>query len=250
MKYYIYDLESTGLDVVTSEILEICIIDYASEEVVLHKYIYPSNGIIENSNIHGITLEKIKENNGITQLELVQLLEQFFQEKEIMMIAHNNNGYDQLLLEYTLKRFEKSIDKNIMYSDSLPCLRKLFKFPNYKLGTIYNLLFGNNNVVFHTAIEDTTALVHILKRCDQKELFLLLNEFKRPSFLCSTIKQCNLDTLYCCEYIKDNTIRTVYDLYDIYLILENDFISFLKNNLKIYSKFKIEKIIQQLNLIS
>ena len=59
MKYLVYDIESTGLDTQRSEILELCVIDYKSEEVLLHEYVYPDYESINNSNIHGIDLEKI-----------------------------------------------------------------------------------------------------------------------------------------------------------------------------------------------
>ena len=54
------------------------------------------------------------------------------------MIAHNNNGYDQLLLEYSLKRKAKKIPTNVYFSDSLIMMRQIY--PNggcYKLGAIY-----------------------------------------------------------------------------------------------------------------
>ena len=48
MNYLVYDIESTGLDTQRSEILELCIIDYKSEEVLLHEYVYPDYESINN----------------------------------------------------------------------------------------------------------------------------------------------------------------------------------------------------------
>ena len=83
MNYLVYDIESTGLDTQKSEILELCVIDYKSEEVLLHEYVYPDYESITNSDIHGIDLEKIKSNNGITQEELVNKLLEIFNNNKV-----------------------------------------------------------------------------------------------------------------------------------------------------------------------
>ena len=232
MNYLVYDIESTGLDTQRSEILELCIIDYKSEEILLHEYVYPDYESINNSDIHGIDLEKIKSNNGISQEELVnKLLEIFDNNKKYLMIAHNNNGYDQLLLEYSLKRKAKKIPINVYFSDSLIMMRQIY--PNggcYKLGSIYRAFFENSdNINFHCGIDDT----------------------KRPAFQNNDIKKLSYKILYGLEYTDHKVIKTVYDLHDVYLIMEKRHtISLIREDFKIYSKYKINKIIEQLSLIN
>ena len=85
----IYDLETTGLDTRTSNILEIaCIVhtvnkktdetckteqaDNINTEQIneFKRYIMPPNiTTIDNSDIHNITIEKIKENKGPPNLQ-------------------------------------------------------------------------------------------------------------------------------------------------------------------------------------
>ena len=252
MKYLVYDLESTGLDVVSSEILEICVVDYKSERVLMHEYVYPElEKEISNSDIHGITIAKIKSNNGLTQIQMMNNLIQLLSGEDVVMIAHNNNGYDQLLLEYSLKRYGLKIPENVLFSDSLPIFRCLIKnILNHKLGTIYNYFYGDNDVQFHCAIDDTVALVKILKKCNQRELQKLVKYYERPAFTNDKIKQYNVKKLYCLERVKNDAIQKVFDIYDVYHILNNNFVMFLKQHLHIYSKFKIEKIIQQLDLMN
>ena len=257
MNYLVYDIESTGLDTQRSEILELCIIDYKSEEILLHEYVYPDYESINNSDIHGIDLEKIKSNNGISQEELVnKLLEIFDNNKKYLMIAHNNNGYDQLLLEYSLKRKAKKIPINVYFSDSLIMMRQIY--PNggcYKLGSIYRAFFENSdNINFHCGIDDTKALLKILKRVDNKQnkkFHSILDKLKRPAFQNNDIKKLSYKILYGLEYTDHKVIKTVYDLHDVYLIMEKRHtISLIREDFKIYSKYKINKIIEQLSLIN
>lgn len=253
MRYLVYDIESTGLDTTKSEILELCIIDYKSEKVLLHEYVYPDYETITNSNIHGIDEEKIKSNNGITQDELINKVLELFENKneKYLMIAHNNNGYDQLLLEYSFKRKNKKLSENVYFSDSVIVLRKMFPGArSYRLGEIYNTMFGENSVNFHSGIDDTKALVKIIKKVYCKEFKKEIESIMRPSFINKEIKKLNYQIIYGLEYSNHKVIKTIYDLHDIYLLLDKrGFIDLLRNDFKIYSKYKINKIIEQLELI-
>ena len=256
MKYLVYDIESTGLDITKSEILELCVIDYETDEVLLHNYVYPDYETINNSHIHGIDLEKIKSNNGISQEDLINnLLNLFNKKNKYLMIAHNNNGYDQLLLEYSLKRKDKKIPKNVYFSDSLIMMRELF--PNggcYKLGAIYKAFFDNDdNVNFHCGIDDTKALLKILKKVEslRPNFKKFMESIKRTAFSNNDIKYLSYKLLYGLENTDHKVIKTIYDLFDIYTLLDKiQLISILREDFKLRSKYKINKIIEQLNLLN
>lgn len=254
MKFLIYDLESTGLSVVTSEILEISILDYDSEEVIYHKYVFPYRQKIENSDIHGIDLDVIKKNNGISQFDLVNELNELFQNMDdtVLMIAHNNNGYDQLLLEYTFKKVDDKIYHKVYFSDSLPVLRNVMpKLDSYKLGDIYRSIYTDNSLNFHNAKDDTIALLKVLKSCNNTLVKKKLLETKRPAFSNPDIKKMSLHILYGLEYCKAHrSLKTIYDLSDVFIILERQaIIRMLRDDFHVYSKYKVNKIIEQLALV-
>lgn len=260
MIYLVYDIESTGLDVKNSEILEICIRYYDNEKILLHKYSYPNYENITNTNIHGIDMNIIKQNNGLTQNELIEKIINLFNQKKfkntkLLLIAHNNNGFDQLILEYSFKRQNKKIPENVYFSDSLIMLK--YYLPEYKyhnLSYLYNKLFENDeeeNIIFHNSSSDTYALIKILKKTNIK---LLLSQIKRPSFSNNKIKNLNYKLLYGLEYSNNNkSIKKIDDIFNIYLLSnknEKNFTIILNSYLKINKKYKINKIIEQMELIN
>jgi DNA polymerase III alpha subunit (gram-positive type) len=178
----IYDLETTGLDVRTSNILEIaCIVHKPNKKIdkvnkgddteheqatEFKRYIMPSNiTTIDNSDIHNITIEKIKENNGKstkeTLIELVKWMDGF--KKQIILIAHNNYRYDKLVLENEFKKNNIIFPSYCTFADSLAlCKKCIFDIPNYKLNTVYEYLFGISIINAHSAYSDALALNQIL----------------------------------------------------------------------------------------
>ena len=171
IKFCIYDTETTGLDVLTESILEMAFIDYDSGKKIYHEYIYPSNcKKITNSFIHKIDETVLKEKNALSIEDalnkLNQVFQQFYEDSLIILVAHNNFGYDQLILESEYQRINKNICKNVLFFDTLPFFRKIFPDLNsYKLGNIYNHYFKNNDNSgdFHTATYDTICLYNIFK---------------------------------------------------------------------------------------
>ena len=62
--FLVYDLETTALDTASAEILEIAISSF-DRGVVYHQYVYPSANNIDNSDIHGITMDVLYEKGCI-----------------------------------------------------------------------------------------------------------------------------------------------------------------------------------------
>ena len=91
----LYDIESSGLDIMTDSILEICFIDYLSKTTILHIYINPSNcKKIENSHIHKIDENVLKDKNALNikdaLININKSLSEFYSDKTILLTAHNN----------------------------------------------------------------------------------------------------------------------------------------------------------------
>ena len=125
MNICFFDFETTGLDVKNANILEAAFVDFLSGKTINHSYILPYDvETIENSNIHNITFESLKLNNAITFENFIEnifnLLKDFYNNKNtIYLIAHNNFNYDQLVLEYNMKKINKNIEDSFKFCDSL-----------------------------------------------------------------------------------------------------------------------------------
>ena len=63
MNIIFYDLETNGLDYETTSIMQICIID-DKKNVLINEYAHPFDGRIEASEIHGITMDTLINNNA------------------------------------------------------------------------------------------------------------------------------------------------------------------------------------------
>ena len=109
--FIFYDLETTSLEIKNARILQIscCFLD---TNETFDKYIDPGDIEIKNSEIHHITKEVIKKNNGydckLTLEELEKWCYSFCKNDEIIWIAHNNHDYDKLVLQMEYDRNKKN----------------------------------------------------------------------------------------------------------------------------------------------
>jgi hypothetical protein len=165
---FIYDLETTGIDTKSSDIIE----RYFVEKNLNFS---PSNGLIyhnkdipsEITQLTGITTDMCKENGDIGYDKLKDDIDTILRvcEKPVF-IAHNGNTFDHLVMK-NLNIFPSTIDKDRL-KDSRIMIRLLKEDPSksYKLGELYIELFGKPYDSAHRAKADVDMLVKILKRLD------------------------------------------------------------------------------------
>lgn len=150
-----YDLETTDLDIFTAKIVEFAFI---CDDKILHEYVNPTVPI-HNSEIHGITDEKVKNKSSFK--EIIFKINKFIPSKAIL-IAHNGNNYDQLVLEQEYKRANMKMPKNWVFFDTIPICHKMLPYQrSYKLGYLHELIFHKKIDKEHTALEDTKALMKL-----------------------------------------------------------------------------------------
>ena len=127
--YIFYDLETNGLDYYTTGIMQIAMID-VNGKVLLNQYVYPFDHRIDCSHIHGITEQKLIDNNAIQTKDLceimVNLLNEQYGRDEVHLIAYNNFGYDQIILENNFKISGIKIPNNWYFIDFFPICKELF----------------------------------------------------------------------------------------------------------------------------
>ena len=260
--YVFYDLETNGLDYLTTGIMQICIIDKYNN-LLLNQYTYPFDNRIDGTHIHGIDEQKLIDNNAINTLNLCHLIKDIFRKKfgreDVYLIAYNNFGYDQIILENNFKISNIKMPYNWYFVDLLPIIKHIYPYikPNYKLSTVYeNLCSKEDNINFHCALGDTTCLYRIFSKImNVQNIDIIIFKYTRSELQNNIIFESPISSLY--GYHKSMNFEskgfsTIGDLYLIFKNNEYDNIQleeYLKNKLNIYSNFYMKNIIKNINMI-
>jgi DNA polymerase III epsilon subunit-like protein len=219
-----YDLETTSLNLFKAEILELAAC-YPDGNTFFHSYV-TNKGPIDNSNIHGITAEKLDFNNAKPLLKVISDLELWVEarfpanngngienigeNKPIYLIAHNNLEYDKWVLEVNYRKLGRKIPDRWRFMDTLPQLKELCKLQNYKLTTVYQEFIGEPLVGAHGALADTRALYkiyyHLINNIFLKNDIFLKNNYQE--LFKSVLSENSLDNV---DWTKiSNTIFSAY----------------------------------------
>ena len=161
--YVVFDLETTGLNPLSNEIIEIGALKYKNNKLIetFHKFVKPSVSIPQNiTNITGITNEDIKDAQNIKDVlpKFINFIEDY------VLIAHNNS-FDLKFIMQNLKNQNipcirnKSIDTLSLSREFFPTLE------NYKLETLKTFLNINN--ISHRALSDCEVANEVYQYCKQ-----------------------------------------------------------------------------------
>ena len=260
LNYVFYDLETNGLDYYTTGIMQISLINIDGT-VLLNQYVYPFDNRIDGTHIHGIDLEKLRENNAISTQNLCELMKDILRKKfgrdDVYLIAYNNFGYDQIILENNFKTVNIKMPSNWYFVDLFPLLKELYPSikPNFKLATVFEQLCGHDDSInFHCALADSTCMYKIFES-KKSEIIPLLNKYTRSSLFNPKILDSPISSLggyssgMKLEHKNIKTIGHLYQIYYGYGYNEDALIFYLKDKLGIYSNFYANNMIKQLNVI-
>lgn len=263
-KHYIfYDLETNGLDYYTTGIMQISMID-VNGNVLLNQYAYPFNNKIDGTEIHGIDEQKLEDNSAINIQELCVLIKNTIRDNygrdDVYLIAYNNFGYDQIILENNFKVCNIKMPNNWYFIDLYPVIKELYPDikPNYKLSTVFSNICGHDETInFHCALADTQCMYKIYNVIvNTPGIFeYLFPKYTRTLLQYHYINKCPISSLN--GYNRNinfeiKNIFTIGDLYNVYMSCyydNKDFESLLKNKYSIYSNYYISNIIKQMEVI-
>lgn len=261
--FIFYDLETNGLDYYTTGIMQLTLLDI-NRNILLNQYVYPFNNKIEGTDIHGIDLNKLKTNNAISTTELLILLKKIIRTKygreDVYFVAYNNFGYDQIILENNFRICNIKMPLNWYFVDLFPIIKEYITFKNvsnFKLKTIYEYLFNkNDNIQFHSALDDTLCIYMIFTKFMTDNKFSLYVAKYTRSLLHSndifTFPICTINGFSKNMNFEYKNIHTIGDLYNLFKDMKYD-VSFLDHYLQykinIYSEFYRKNIIKQINAI-
>ena len=260
MKNYIFfDLETNGLDLKKSAIMQITIINI-SGSIIYDKYIYPHDNIVRGTQIHGIDENTLKFNNAINIKEMCtdikKLLRYYYDRQDIYWIAYNNFGFDQIILENNFGIAGVKIPNNWYFIDLFPLVKEIYPDikPNFKLSTVYKMIVEDESKInFHSSLDDTKCLYEIFKKLNNHED--KFSKYTRSLFKENKIFNDPLTSLHGYSSgmkLENKDIHNIGDLYQIYkqCNYDNDITKeYFKNNLNIYSKFHSNNLVKQLENI-
>lgn len=262
--YLFYDLETNGLDYYTTCIMQTCLLD-SNGNIILNQYTYPLDKRIEASEIHGIDEKKLIENNAIETydmlIELKSKIREIYGRKDIYLIAYNNFGYDQIILENNFKKCNIKMPNNWYFIDLYPIVKELYNIkPNYKLSNVYKNICDNSDTInYHCALADTTCLYKIFNKINNtnnaNNLQNILNKYTRYSLFGGEILRSPITSLsgYNVKFMFEN--KGILKIGDMYMIFKETgfdnpkFETYLRDKLGLYSNYYIENIIKQINII-
>ena len=158
----VYDLETTGINPKTAEIVEIAaqrLSAIGSEVERFHSLVKPPGGQIPRAatRIHRIDAETVKNSPGI-EMVLPELMG-FLQDR--ILIGHNVAEYDNPILARDLRRYLKT-DLAAPHYDTLTTARRLFPRQRCSMGALAEK-FGIEHGRLHGALEDVEVNREIFK---------------------------------------------------------------------------------------
>ena len=164
--YVVFDLETTGLDPLTCEIIEIGALKYHQNELVeeFSVFVKPTNTIPSKiTEITGISDDMVKD-----ALSIEEILPKFIEFIGPLTLVAHNSPFDLSFIEANLKKLNLPIlpNKNI---DTVILARKYIpKVYNCKLETLkkfFKLDFGS-----HRSVEDCKTTNYVYQYCKKQAL--------------------------------------------------------------------------------
>lgn len=162
--YTVIDFETTGLDHVSSKIIQIAAVKYKNHTIAdeFHSYVNPEQKIASRiTRIIGITNDKVKDAPVIEEI-LPQLL--FFIGNETI-VAHNA-PFDMKFLLHNIHQCGHPYVKYRVI-DTLPLARRNINTENHKLETLKGFLRLNQHES-HNALSDCYVAGELYKYCFEK----------------------------------------------------------------------------------
>lgn len=170
-KIVVLDVESTGLDTTSDDIIQIAAICYGKDGVKeqLDVLVKPTKSVGDSYYVHGFTDEQLA-NEGLEISEALDLLRAFIAGK--IVVGHNVK-YDLSIIESMLYRHHKEPFTYPGVYDTLDLAHKIYpNLNNHKLATLSELI-QTKTEPNHNALQDILAtsevLTHFIQKLDEKK---------------------------------------------------------------------------------
>ena len=165
-----YDLETTGLDILTDRIVEIAVYDPLRKRSFT-TLINPQMPIPPRvSQIHGLTDESVKDAplwNDVG-LRFIKFLAEDKPFEEIFLLSHNGRKCDEPLLLRQLREIEQTLPFSVHLIDSIPLLRFARQYQHhltlssFRLSALLEELEITSDGTLHRAFADAKGLWDVM----------------------------------------------------------------------------------------
>ncbi len=159
----VFDVESTGLDTETDEIVEIAAVRFGQDGILdeFHHYIRPDRPVGASAAIHGYSDAFLAENGE----DAGTVLAEFLGFCEGGILAGHNVTYDIAILTSQLMRLDLVHAPFSPFLDTLDFARRIAPdAPDYKLSTL-SAYFGFEEEPTHHAMDDVWATCELAQVC-------------------------------------------------------------------------------------
>ncbi|GAB6169898.1 3'-5' exonuclease [Clostridium carnis] len=157
----IFDVESTGIDVTSDEIIQIAAIKInRSGDVieVFEKFLKNKKSVNNSKHVHGFSDEFLRENGE----EKEKVLREFIEFSKDAVIVGHNVQFDINILTSEASRVKISKPKFKGFYDTLDIYRRFYpNLKNHKLETLSNI-FNTTHKPSHNAMDDILATKELL----------------------------------------------------------------------------------------
>ncbi|MGL5616497.1 MAG: 3'-5' exonuclease [Sarcina sp.] len=162
----VFDVESTGTDITTDEIIQIAAIKIDSKGNILDSYerfIKPNKSVGASAKVHGFTDEFLQK-NGLSKEEVLKEFREYTKDK---IIVGHNVQYDINIFTSELSRANIGAPLFKGFYDTLDIYRRFYPaskeydIKNYKLEHLSEV-FKTNHKPSHNAMDDITTTKELL----------------------------------------------------------------------------------------
>ena len=176
-RFVVFDTETTGLDVVNDDIIQIAAIEIINGVVgsEFEVFIKTDKYSVDAFEIHKISQEQLIE-FGLNPSDALQ---KFIDFVGVSTLVAHNADYDIDIVKHNLIRYGLDEIYN-RYYDTVDLSKRLYpSFPKYKLEYLLEAL-NLDGVNSHNALDDVRATVNLFKELISKSIS---NHFKREEFI-------------------------------------------------------------------
>ena len=257
-----YDLETNGTrPFYKSAIMQISF-KSLNESINENIYVFPYDNIVGATEIHGIDSDVLIKKSAISSETMLKILLNKFDKSDetYYLVAYNNFGFDQNVLEHHFKIHNLVVPKNWLFLDILPYIQQNYqsirKNGGYKLSNVYDIMCKKEGelINFHNAEDDVYCLGEIYKKLELEKDKIM--PYIRGGYTNKEILKAPISSIsgYAPFFgFEKNGINIVGDLVDEYKKMESNidlFRLYLKQKIGIYSEFYLNKICEQISVLN
>lgn len=166
---YVLDCETTGIDILKDEAIQVGVVDVKDNEIIMNWHLLPSVPISKGAQrIHGKDEQWLKDNNAVAFEEVYEELAASLKGR---IIAGYNVAFDACILDNMCTRRGLPPIEVGMWVDLMPCFALIKgRWSTTRAGFVWPKLaeFNINKLLLHDAVSDCLVICNYLQHIKSK----------------------------------------------------------------------------------